>query len=53
MFRSDIPSAELSPCSDWICVCIQMQDRPGRDPRLHTGTQMKDVLVQRMTRQSP
>lgn len=50
LFWSDIPSAKLSPCSDWICMCIQMQDWPGRDPRLNTETRMKDGFVQRMTR---
>lgn len=44
------PAPELSPCSDWICACIQMQDWPGRDPWLNTETEMKDGLVQRMTR---
>ncbi len=42
LFWSDIPSVELSPHSDWICVCIQMQDWPERDPRLNAETEMKD-----------
>lgn len=34
LFWSDIPCAELSPRPRRVCVCIQMQDWPGRDPRL-------------------
>lgn len=50
LFWSDIPSAELSPRSDWICVCIQMQNWPECDPRLNTETEMKDGLARCMTR---